>query len=177
MNLSHHRVHVCQPAKLDNTTRTTTSIYQLNSQLECEHLFDEFKAHIILRKGSHDLAIVFLDQSGQRGDCAWNFRLRNKRHEAEHRQATIVDFDVQLSGLLLFRKFLCQAEGIEKIQWHWMWDLFKCWEIAWLATLHVMRLAIRLQYISTLGPELKEANDDKDLELAWSWNRIPNCWC
>jgi hypothetical protein len=108
---------------------------------------------------------------------------------APHREATVVNLDVQLPRLLLFRKLLGPTKRIKQVERHP--SFLKGGEIARLPSPHVVLFAIRLQRlklripakvfhplrpIPPLAPRLKDPNEADDLQLAVGWDSVPDFW-
>merc|ERR1711879_377719 len=127
------------------------------------------------RKGCHDLSVICFDLARECRDCTRHPRFGDERHQAKHRQAAIVDLNVEFVGFLLVRQFLGEAKWVKEVQRHWVWDFLESREIAWLATTHIMSGAILFEHIAALRPKLKETNDKQDLQTACLWDCVPNC--
>merc|ERR1711933_422836 len=99
-----------------------------------EHVSDEWQVCICCRKWCHDFTIIRLDLACECWYRARHARLRDEGHQAKHRQAAIVDLDIELVGFLLLREALLQAKWVEQIEWNRVWDLLERWKITRLAS-------------------------------------------
>ena len=138
------------------------------------HVLDEGQVDVAGAERAHDLTIVRLDLAREGGDGARHLGLRDEREEAKHGKAAVVDLDVELARLLLVRQLLGEAEGVEEVERHRVRDLLEGGEVARLAAAHVVGLAVLLEHVARLGPELEEADDDEDLQARILRRRVPH---
>jgi len=114
----------------------------------------------------HDVAIVRADaDTRQARHGARHLGLREEAHDADLREAAVVDLNEQTLGLLLGRGVLREAEGVEEVEGHRVGELVEGRHVARLAAAHVVRLAVLLEDVRVLAPELEEGNGEDDLPL------------
>merc|ERR1719198_158381 len=122
----------------------------------------------------HDLARVRAEsEARQERDGARHLGLGQEAHEANHREAAVVDLGDQALGLLLGRRVLGELERVKQVERHRVRERVERREISGLAAAHVVRLAVRREHVRVLAPELEEANGQNHLPLGHLRGQIP----
>merc|ERR1712037_377931 len=124
-----------------------------------EHVLDKGQRRVTRAEGGHDLASIWLHAHRIE---SWHLKALGRRNQAEdanHREATVVDFRQERLLLTLRRHLRGEAKRIPQVERHGVRELaLQRGEIARLATTHVVLLAIHLENRARLRPHLKEAN-------------------
>mmetsp|Transcript_7247 Transcript_7247/g.15053 ORF Transcript_7247/g.15053 Transcript_7247/m.15053 type:complete len:272 (+) Transcript_7247:210-1025(+) len=129
--------------------------------------------HVEVREErGHRVAVVRLDAAGEERNRARDLGLRKERHDADLREAAVVDLGDEALSLLLRRGVLRQVERVEEVERDRVRDLH-------VAVVHERRVHARLAALHVvrveraLAPELKERDDRDNLPLGRERDRVP----
>merc|ERR1712216_417335 len=126
-------------------------------------------------EGRHDVARVGLEAQGRQArHGALQLRLGEEAEETDHGEAAVVDLGDEPLRLLLGGLVLGDLEGVVQVEWHWVRQLVEGGEVSRLAATHVVGLAVRLENIRVLAPELEEGNGEDDLPLGGLGGEVPH---
>mmetsp|Transcript_24222 Transcript_24222/g.80515 ORF Transcript_24222/g.80515 Transcript_24222/m.80515 type:complete len:303 (-) Transcript_24222:42-950(-) len=127
----------------------------------------------VRRKRRHHLAAVRRDLAGEGGDGARHLGLGDEGHDAEHREAAVVELGEEALLLLLRGRALAPLEGVVQVEANPVRQLVgrrvEVGHVAGLAALHVVRRAVH----PDLRPPLQEADPEDDLPLCGVWELVP----
>ena len=133
----------------------------------------ESLAHVVGDEGSHRLTIIGLDNTRKGGDGAGAYLLGEEAKDTKLSKTSVVDLSPKTGGLLLFGHVLRELEGVVQVEGDGVGDTIgargEVGEVTGLATGHVMLVVGSRE----LRPELKEANEGKDLPLGIVRDGIP----
>mmetsp|Transcript_45938 Transcript_45938/g.107170 ORF Transcript_45938/g.107170 Transcript_45938/m.107170 type:complete len:290 (-) Transcript_45938:2-871(-) len=147
--------------------------------MKLEHILDEGERGVRRREGGHHLAGVGFQANRVQPRNDEALRSRDKAHQTNHRQATVVQLDVELAGLLLLRERLGVTERVEQVEREQLegavgFGAVEAWVVAWLAAAHVVLGAILIESVRVLAPELRDADGKDDLRFGPCRRRIPH---
>ena len=129
--------------------------------------------HVVGNEGSHRLAVVGLHNTREEGNRSRSALLREETKDTELGKTSVVDLGSKAGGLLLLGHVLRELERIIQVERDGVGDAIgsrsEVGEVTGLATGHVMLVVGS----GELGPELKEANEGKDLPLGIIRDGIP----
>merc|ERR1719395_472518 len=187
--LLYRTLQVRKLAEESSKTANASSTHQWERQLvfDLEQLIHKWQCVIAGAERSHDLTVVLLQV--KRIETWDDEALRRGEHakDTDLRQTAIIDLGQQTLIKLLARPLRVESERVVEVQ-GWVWDSalldplsrlrisVEAWELAWHATAHVVRIAILLQRATVLAPNFQEANEEEDLNLRSSGQRIPLLW-
>mmetsp|Transcript_7252 Transcript_7252/g.15070 ORF Transcript_7252/g.15070 Transcript_7252/m.15070 type:complete len:270 (+) Transcript_7252:210-1019(+) len=128
--------------------------------------------HVEVREErGHRVAVVRLDAAGEERNRARDLGLRKERHDADLREAAVVDLLHEASGLLLSRRLLGEPERVEEVKRNRVREgnltVLERRELAGLAALHVVGLH------GALRPELEDGGEAHDLPLGSRRESVP----
>merc|ERR1719261_1141790 len=169
--LRSYRINVKKPFGLLGATLTKLPEQRLR-EIERGH-------HVNLASCGDDS----LEGRHRAGNCA----LAQKRHQADHCEAAVVDLSLQLLGLPLVTLVLVEVEGIVQVERDGMRQkratlcvrenaihgALEWREEARLAAPHVVSAHARAQCLGSLRVELKDANGQNDLQLGFVGDALP----
>merc|ERR1719472_372212 len=121
---------------------------------------------------------------------AGNRALAQESHQADHREAAIVDLGLQLLSLPLVTLVLVEVEGVVQVQRnrmrqkratlgvpeHSCYRALECRELTRLAAAHVVSAFAWAEAHRSLGIELEDANVQDDLQLRFVGKVLPELW-
>mmetsp|Transcript_7253 Transcript_7253/g.15075 ORF Transcript_7253/g.15075 Transcript_7253/m.15075 type:complete len:269 (+) Transcript_7253:210-1016(+) len=127
--------------------------------------------HVEVREErGHRVAVVRLDAAGEERNRARDLGLRKERHDADLREAAVVDLDLEAASLGLLRLLGREPERVVEVERDRVRErrvlARESREGADLAATHVVGAG-------RLVPELKERNDHEDLPLRRLRDRVP----
>merc|ERR1719217_1052525 len=151
--LLYRTLQVRKLAEESSKTTNASSTHQWERQLvfDLEQLIHKWQCVIAGAERSHDLTVVLL----QVKRLARPLRVESER-------VVEVQSWVRDSALL---------DPLSRLR-----VAVEAWELAWHAAAHVVRIAIFLQRAAVLAPNFQEANEEEDLNLRSSGQRIPLLW-
>ena len=130
-------------------------------------------SEVVGHEGSHRLTIVGLDDTGEEGNRSRSALLGEETDDTKLSKTSIVDLGSEAAGLGLLGHVLRELEGVVQVEGDGVGDTIgargEVGEVTGLATGHVMLVVGSRE----LGPELKEANEGKDLPLGIVRDGIP----
>ena len=132
-------------------------------------------SEVVGHEGSHRLAIVGLDNTGEEGNRSRSALLGEETDDTELGKTSVVDLGSEAAGLGLLGHVLRELEGVVKVEGDGVGDSARVrsgnevGEVTGLATGHVMLVSIGRK----LGPELKEGDQGEDLPLGSVADGIP----
>merc|ERR1719389_1656242 len=188
-NILYTTLQVGKLAEENPRTADASGAHQWERQLvfDFEQLIHKRQCVIAGAEGRHDLTVVLLQV--KRIETWDDEALRRGEHakDTDLRQTAIIDFGQQALVKLLARPLRVESEWVVEVQ-GWVRDSalldplsrlripVEAWELAWHAAAHVVRIAILLQRATVLAPNFQEANEEEDLNLRSSGQRIPLLW-
>ena len=130
-------------------------------------------AHVVGNEGSHRLAVVGLHNTREEGNRSRSALLGEEAKDTELGKTSVVDLGSKTGGLLLLGHVLRELERIIQVERDGVGDAIgsrsEVGEVTGLATGHVMLVVGSGEF----RPELKEANEGKDLPLGIIRDGIP----
>ena len=119
-------------------------------------------------------ARVWLDNIGKSRNRSWNSLCTEESKDSKLGKTAIVQFSSKALLLGFFRQIGVEFEGIVEVEGHRVGNTIKGREFTWCATLGVVDLSyIRSRFRCKLTPELKETNEENDLNLRSERKSIP----
>jgi len=157
----------------DGPTRKFSAT-RLEGQLVRDHVRDERQRRVGGRERRHDLAGVRRDLASQERHGARHLGLGDESHDAELREAAVIDLRAQALLLGLSRLVLGEAERVEEVEWDRVGeDALDRRKLARDTALHVVGRARLLEDVRALAASLEEADEEKDLHLRRRGERVP----